>query len=190
MPEVKRPLVAGGPVRRGGLHGWIGSRLRKGFETSPALWDSMAARLQPGIELRREPGPVRLRGGRARWTVRAVNANAGHHLPTGDPGREVFVELLAIGATGDTLGRADRVIAQKFQWSPVVKKLSDSRLAPGESVPLTIEYRAPRGPYTLIARAFNVRISDADADDRRLPRSYPRRSEVVRVMMQIPAGWR
>jgi hypothetical protein len=181
MPAVHRPLASGGPVRRTGLHGWIGSRLRKGDETAPALWDSMAAQVEPGVALDADPAPRAAALALASWSVRAVNANAGHRLPTGDPERGVWIELAAVGAAGDTLARAGHRIEQSFQWSPVVKKLSDNRLGPGESTTVTLRYRVPRGGYRLVARAVNSRISDANADYHRLPRSYPRRAEVARV---------
>jgi len=181
MPEARRAMAADGPPRRTGLHGWIGSRLRKGRETSPALWDSLAARLPPGVALAPDPAPAAAAGAAAAWRVTAVNANAGHMLPTGDPERAVLIELAAISAAGDTLARAEHRIAQRYQWTPVVKKVADDRLAPGGRAAVTLRYRVPRGAYRLVARAVNERISDANADYHRLPASYPRRAEVARV---------
>ena len=187
MPAVHRPLAPDGPARRTGLHGWIGSHLPKGGESAPALWDSMAARLPPGLALHADPAPRAAAGTTATWRVRAVNANAGHRLPTGDPERSVWIQLAAIGPTGDSLARAEHWIEQRYQWSPVVRKLTDNRLAPGESTTVTLHYRVPRGPYRLVARAINSRISDTNADYHRLPPSYPRRSEVVRVERRVVA---
>ncbi len=181
MPEVRRALAPGGPVRRTGVHGWIGSHLRKGRETSPALWDSIASRLPPGVELRADPAPGTPAGTRVEWRVAAMNANAGHRLPTGDPERELVVELLVVAATGDTVARTERSIRQEYQWMPVVKKLYDRRLAPGDSTIVALGYTVPRGEYRLVARAVNVRISDANADYHHLPAWYPRRAEVARV---------
>ncbi len=181
MPAIDRALVLGGPVRRTGRHSWIGSGLRKGGETAPALWDSLAALLPPGIELRADRAPSAREGATAAWGVRAVNANAGHRLPTGDPERSVVIHLEAITSAGDTIARAEHAIEQRYQWSPVVKKLSDNRLAPGDSAIVTLRYRVPGGSYRLVARAVNSRISDASADYHRLSASYPRRAEVARV---------
>ena len=144
MPAVQRPLAPGGPARRTGLHGWIGSHLPKGGETAPALWDSMAAQLPPGVALLADPAPRAAAGSTATWSVRAVNANAGHRLPTGDPERSVWIQLLAIGPAGDSLARAEHRIEQRYQWSPVVRKLADNRLAPGESTTVTLRYRVDR----------------------------------------------
>lgn len=185
MPAIERPLAAGGAVRRTGRHGWIGSHLRKGGESAPVLWDSLAALLPPGVVLLADPAPVARTGDSTAWTVRAVNANAGHRLPTGDPERGVFVHLEALTAAGDTIARAQHVIAQRYRWWPQVRKLSDNRLALSGSVPVTLRYRAPGGPYRLIARAVNERISDANADYHRLPASYPRRAEVARIERQV-----
>jgi ferredoxin len=181
MPPVDRALVAGGMVRRSGRHGWIGSRLRKGGETLPALWDSLADLVPPGVVLIADRAPTARAGDRTAWTVRAMNANAGHRLPTGDPERGVFLHLEAVTDAGDTLARAEHVIAQRYQWWPEVKKLSDNRLALSESVALTLRFRVPHGSYRLVARAVNERISDANAGYHRLPASYPRRVEVARV---------
>ena len=186
MPAVTRPLVAGGAPRRSGLHGWIGSHLRKGRETAPALWDSLAARLPPGVELRPDPAPRTTPGASATWRVRVVNAHAGHSLPTGDPEREVRVELAALSAAGDTLARSELTIAQRYQWYPVVRKLSDDRLAAGAQATATLRFRTPRGAYRLVARALNQRISDANADYHHLPAWYPRRVEVARVEVAVP----
>jgi hypothetical protein len=188
MPAELRALAPGVPVRRTGLHGWIGSHLRKGGETAPALWDSMASRLAPGIVLRADPTPSTAAGRRAEWRVRAVNANAGHRLPTGDPERSVWIELAAVGAAGETLSSAGHRIEQRYQWSPVVRKLADDRLAPGEATTVTLRYQVPRGAYRLVARAINSRISDANADYHHLPASYPRRAEVARAERVVRAG--
>ena len=187
MPEVHRALAPGGPVRRTGTHGWIGSRLPKGGETAPALWDSMAARIAPGVDLRTDPVPRAAAGDSAAWRVRAINAHAGHRLPTGDPERSVIVELAAIGEHGDTLARAGHRIEQRYQWAPIVRKLADDRLAAGDSVTVTLRYRVPRGGYRLVARAVNERISDANADYHRLLPSYPRRAEVARIERRAPS---
>jgi hypothetical protein len=181
MPPVRRALAPGGPMRRSGTHGWIGSHLRKGLEPSVALWDSLASRVGPGVELEAGPAPRARPGAEAAWTVMAVNARAGHWLPTGDPEREVRVELAALTAAGDTLARTTLVVAQRYEWHPAVRKLSDNRLAPGAGAAVTLRYRVPPGAYRLVARAVNSRISDANADYHHLPPWYPRRVEVARV---------
>jgi hypothetical protein len=180
MPAVTRPLVAGGPPRRTGRHGWIGSRLKKGDETAPALWDSLAALIEPGIALSAGSAPAARTGGTAAWRVTARNAAAGHMLPTGDPERAVIVRLALIGASGDTLARTSHRIGQRYEWYPEVKKLGDTRLAPGDSVVVTLRYRVPRGAHRLVASAVNERISDEAADYHGLTR-YPRRVEVARL---------
>ncbi len=182
MPAVERALVEGGPVRRVGMHGWIGSHLKKGHETLPALWDSLAARRPPGVELRADTLVRAVPGTPLEWRVRVVNANAGHRLPTGDPERAVIVTLAAIGADGDTLAREQARIGQKWEWWPAPRKLADDRLAPGEERELVLRVpSAPRGAWTLAATAVNERISDANADFHRLPASYPRRVAVARI---------
>jgi hypothetical protein len=185
MPRVDRPLVAGGVVRRSGRHGWIGSHLRKGGETLPALWDSLADLVPPGVVLIADRAPTARVGDSTAWTVLATNANAGHRLPTGDPERGVFLHLEAVTDAGDTLARAEHVIAQRYQWWPQVKQLSDNRLALSESVALTLRYRVPRGGYRLVARAVNERISDANADYHHLPSRYTRRVQVTRVERRV-----
>jgi hypothetical protein len=120
------------------------------------------------------------------WTVRVVNANAGHRLPTGDPERAVIVSLAAVDGKGDTLGVRTHRIAQVYQWYPDVKKLSDNRLAPGESREITLTFETPAGPYRLIATATNERVSDATADYHDLPATYVRRVEVARIELDAP----
>ena len=185
MPAVHRSLVAGGPVRRSGRHSWIGSHLPKGGESDPALWDSLAALTSAGIALLADREPHASPGDSGTWSVRAVNAYAGHRLPTGDPERSVIVRLAVLSETGDTLASLEHAIAQRYQWWPEVKKLSDDRLAPGETDSLTIRFRIPRGPYRLVARALNERISDANADYHHLPATYTRRAEVARIERRV-----
>ena len=69
-----------------------------------------------------------------------------------------------------------------------MRKLADDRLAPGESVTVTLRYRVPRGAYRLAARAVNSRISDENAAYHRLPDTYPRRVEVARVERGVPGA--
>ncbi|MFN8587636.1 MAG: multiheme c-type cytochrome [Candidatus Eisenbacteria bacterium] len=186
MPAVERPLADGSPVRRTGMHGWIGSHLRKGHETLPALWDSLAAVRPPGVALGADSALAKAGPDSLRWTVRATNANAGHRLPTGDPERAVLVTLAALDARGDTLASHTTRIAQRWEWWPAPRRLSDDRLAPGET--RTLELRWPAGTRVarLVATAVNERISDANADYHRLPASYPRRVEVARVEFVPP----
>ncbi len=184
MPRIERPLVPHGPVRAARHHSWIGSRLPKGGEPDRALWDSLAALIPPGIALEAAPAPRTRPGERAVWRVTARNANAGHMLPTGDPERAVIVTLAAIGADGDTLAVTRHRIAQRWQWYPVAKKLGDTRLAPGDSVTVTLGYRVPAGAHRLVASAVNERISDANAEYHHLGR-YPRRTEVARIEHRV-----
>lgn len=185
MPGVHRPLVAGGPVRRSGRHSWIGSHLRKGGESDPALWDSLAALTSCGVTLLADRAPRTIAGDSATWSVRAVNAYAGHRLPTGDPERAVIVRLAVLSEAGDTLASLEHAIAQRYQWWPKVVKLSDNRLAQGEAVSLTVRYRRPPGPYRLAAVAVNERISDANADYHHLPGRYTRRAQVASVERRV-----
>jgi len=184
MPAVERPLVPGGAPRRGGRHGWIGSGLAKGREPDPALHDSLAALMPPGVRLTAAPAPAARPGAEARWRVTATNAHAGHMLPTGDPERAVLVTLAALDARGDTVAVARHRIGQQWTWYPEIRKLGDTRLAPYDSVAVTLRYRVPRGGYRLVATAVNERISDANADYHHLG-AYPRRAEVARVVRTV-----
>ncbi|MBI5837754.1 MAG: hypothetical protein HZB25_10950 [Candidatus Eisenbacteria bacterium] len=85
MPEVVRSAAPGAPKRRGAHHSWIGSHLRKGFETDLALWEKLAAMRPVGTRLDAGPAPRGAAGSVASWKVQVVNARAGHRLPTGDP---------------------------------------------------------------------------------------------------------
>lgn len=184
MPAVTRPLAEGTTPRRVGRHGWMASHLRKGGETEPALWHTLAGLAPVGVQLKPGPAPAARAGAQALWKVRAVNARAGHNLPSGDPERAVIVHLFALGARGDTLAQAEERIGQSYQWYPVVKLLSDTRLKPGEGRDVVMRFKVPRGPYRLVARAVNERISDANAGYHRLPDSYERRREVARVELK------
>lgn len=186
MSALDRPSADGAPVRRVGMHGWIGSHLRKGHETIPALWDSLAAARPPGAALAADTTLARVGRDSLAWTVRVSNANAGHRLPTGDPERALIVTLVALDARGDTLATSVTRIAQRWEWWPAPKKLADDRLAPGESRALALRLPAHVRPAKLVASAVNERISDANAEYHRLPASYVRRAEVARVEFTPP----
>jgi hypothetical protein len=79
MPEVERPLVKGGPVRKGRRHTWPGGHSMEQLRKAPAL------------DVQVEP----LAGGGHRFRVFVTNAGAGHWMPTDARHRsmDVYVKL-------------------------------------------------------------------------------------------------
>jgi len=53
-------------------------------------------------------------------------------------------------------------IGQRWQWSPVAKKLGDNRLKPGESRDYTLSFSMPDGPVVIKTRVRHVRLTQSN----------------------------
>jgi hypothetical protein len=87
MPEVERPLVPGGPVRKGRKHTWFG-----GHSTNMLM---KAAALDVEVEP--------LKGGGFRFEVFVKNVGAGHAIPTDARHRSFDTYLLLRDAEGTVI---------------------------------------------------------------------------------------
>lgn len=148
MPTIRRPAAVGGPERSVGRHWWRGSGIPKvpgrypPPEANPFGLE-MSASIEAGV-----------------LEVTAVNANAGHMLPSGDPERRVHIDATYLDATGATLGEKRWTFGQIWTWSPPTKH-SDNRLAPRESRALTEPL--PVGTASVALSATNERMSEKNA---------------------------
>lgn len=164
MPEITRPIThLGTPPREGRRHWFPGSLVPKHPDFAKEL-APMAARFEPGLEARWVDLPEGLEAGRTvTLTAQLTNTRAGHLLPTGDPERFIKVEASAVATSGATLGEAEVKIGAVYVWHPKARKISDNRLKPGASMPLTLKLSVPerlQGPITLKLRATHWRISE------------------------------
>lgn len=161
MPEVERPLVAGGPVRLTRRH-WFGGSL---IPKSPAYAEELAPLAQvypPGLELGWADLPASVPAGQpVTLTLRYANTRAGHKLPTGDPERYLLIHAEARDSAGGLLAQLDERIGAVYQWYPTIELKSDNRLAPREARTSTLTFQAPSAgeEITLSFEASRWRIS-------------------------------
>lgn len=144
MPEVERPLVAGGPPRPTRRH-WFGGSLIPKHPDYEAEIAPLRDVYPDGLELELVPPPSLPPGGRARVEVRGTNAHAGHLLPTGDPERFIEVEVRARDGAGGLLAEAKHRIGSRYEWYPEVKLLEDNRLKLREERRWALEFDVPEG---------------------------------------------
>ena len=161
MPEVERPLVAGGPVRVTRRH-WFGGSL---IPKSPAFTEELAALAEfypPGLSVGWSALPEALPAGQpVELTLNYSNQGAGHKLPTGDPERFLLITAEARDSEGGLLAQLNERIGAIYQWYPTVKLLSDNRLLPREQRQSALRFTAPTegGPVTVRYEASRWRIS-------------------------------
>ena len=130
MPEIERPVAAGGPIRQGRQHLWRGGH-------DPAMV-KRAIDVKVAVEPA-EPKP----GDKVRVTLTLVNAGAGHKLPTGDPDRHFTVEFAVEDQNGKVLERQSDTMGRWIMWQPAIVELYDNRLMPLASRDYIFEYQLP-----------------------------------------------
>ena len=138
MPEVTRPLWAGGPPRAGRQHLWRGGH-------TPA---SVQQALSVDVDLRARPD------GRRVATVTLTNVGADHYLPTGTPDRHLTLELELRSAEGRVLLRREHALERVILWRPIIVDLWDTRLPAKEPRTYELEFPvdAATSPATLDVR--------------------------------------
>lgn len=182
MPRVNRSHAVGAPVREGGRHLWPGSLLPKVPQS--AAQGAMFGDWVPGSTAALGMPDVAAVGATVTVTGRVENAHAGHMLPTGDPERHLLLTLVATDRSGALLAREVHRVGQVWIWWPEARKLGDTRLEPGETAALTLDFAQPEGGADVVLTVEHVRISDENADFHQLW-DYPRRRVVHRVSRSV-----
>ncbi len=150
MPAITRPAAVGGPERTVRRHWFKGAGIPKFAERAPPP-DALPG---PGLALE-----VGVRD--EMLEITAINAGAGHHLPSGDPERWIAIEATFSGPDGPLAPPATFRIGQEWTWHPAPRKLSDNRLTPGERRPLRAPI--PAGATRVQVRATSHRMSEENA---------------------------
>ncbi|MBI2377562.1 MAG: hypothetical protein HYV07_26410 [Deltaproteobacteria bacterium] len=160
MPELERPMAPGSPPRKTRRH-WLGGSLIPKTAQFEADMKLMRPHYPDGLVVTPTHPPTHARPGDILdLSFDVENRNAGHSLPTGDPERFFLVTLSARTGTTVVYERTERIGAL-YQWSPVVKKLADNRLAPRERRTIEATFAAPVAPKVEITlRATKHRISE------------------------------
>ena len=183
MPSVSRASAAGAPVRSGGRHTFPGSLIPKAQVTDDER-ARMAVDWSPGVELRLEAPPMVVAGESLVIAAAVENVRGGHRVPTGDPERYLELTVSARDATGVVLAVEQLRIGQVWEWWPVARKVSDNRLAPGESMTLSLLLPSLERPVTIEASLDHVRISPANAQYHDLG-AYPARRRIDVIQQAV-----
>jgi nitrate reductase cytochrome c-type subunit len=176
MPSVERPLVEGGPPRRTRHHAWTGGGVPKTYPSYDAL---LARGYRPGgvLEARRDGAAV---------TVTLSNANAGHHLPSADPERFLWVETEVELRSGERRRLDGRSFGQRWDWGSTdpprqARRLEDTRIPAGESRRYTVPL--PEEVVAIRVSAAHVRLTPENA---RYLRATPIPEEVRALWPDAP----
>ena len=175
MPRVTRAVAPGAPAREGGRHLWPGSLIPKDRQSDAEA--AMFADWQPGLDATVTLQPA-APGQPATARVTLTNARAGHMLPSGDPERTLDVRATVRGVGGAPLAVGSWQIGQVWEWWPRARRVSDNRLAAGESRVLSIPFVMPAGAVVAELTVDHVRISDENHAYHALG-DYPARRTVV-----------
>lgn len=154
MPEVKRSMAVGGPVRSGGRHTWAGSGIGKGSTTPHPGLD--------GLDFGFEVEPID--GDAHDVRVSLHNARAGHRIPTGDPERAIEVQLAIHDAAGAVLATHTERIGQTWQWSPVAMRLDDNRIGVNETRWVVWRYPGNPAAQQVEVKVRHIRLSQENLD--------------------------
>jgi hypothetical protein len=128
MPDVYRPLTAGGAGRHTRRHTWIGSAIPK-FHGEDKIVDGYKS----GLDVAVYSSPEKIATEDSAFlTVSFTNQRAGHYIPTGDPEYFLTIDLRLADKNENTIKDTTFRIGQEWEWWPEARKLSDNRLKPLE----------------------------------------------------------
>lgn len=177
MPRVDRDVAVGGPVRHGGRHTFPGSLIPKDAQSAEEA--ALYADWECGLD-----ATLRIEGGEA--VVDLTNARAGHMLPSGDPERYLEVTVEARAPDGDLVSSDQWRIGQVWEWWPVAKKVSDNRLAAGETRTRRLSTAGAEGGQVRL-QVDHVRISPENHAHHNLG-DYPARRTITDQTLMVPRG--
>ena len=130
MPEVKRPVAKGGPIRSGRRHLWRGGH------------DPEMIKRAVAVQVVSDP-PNPAPGQSVTFTLTLINAGAGHKIPTGDPDRHFTVEFTVRDAENQIIQHQAETLGRWILWQPVIWEVYDNRLLPLASRDYQFTYELP-----------------------------------------------
>jgi len=188
MPEVRRSVAVGGPVRTSRRHLFLGSKIPK-EKAEPDSYRGYYALYSSGLSVVIQPDQA---GDPRRPTLPAKlllkNARAGHWLPTGDPERFILIKAALIDPAGHEIDQKLHRIGQEWVWHPQARKLSDNRLKPLEERTVEILFQNPRHLEARLVRVVveNWRMNAETAAYHKLTGVYPLSAVVQRLEKRWP----
>ena len=167
MPETHRSIVAGMPKRKSRFHSFPASGIPKSSTHHPERLESLTFTLSPNKKTYAAKDSLI-------FTLELTNANAGHRVPTGNPERFIITDMVLKDKKGNIISQKQERIGEHWEWHPIVKKISDNNLNPGESRKYTFrEKPLPKGSYTLHFSVSKHRLTPESAKYNKLDTDYP-----------------
>lgn len=167
MPTKERPLVKGFGARKSHSHYFPGSGIPKfygheaeGLNGLQIVEGKLNASYTVGEEFS--------------YTLLLKNEYAGHKIPTGDPERFFMVKVELLDGKGNLVHEVNYRIGEKWEWHPVVKKVSDNNLLPKEEREFPFSYKLEKkGNYILKSEVSRHRITKENAEFNGILETYP-----------------
>ncbi|HMR88205.1 MAG TPA: multiheme c-type cytochrome [Saprospiraceae bacterium] len=167
MPETHRSIVAGMSERKSRFHSFPASGIPKSPTHHPERLESLTFTLSPNKKTYATKDSLI-------FTLELTNANAGHRVPTGNPERFIVTDIVLKDKKGNIISQKQERIGEHWEWHPVVKKISDNNLNPGESRKYTFkEEPLAKGSYTIHFSVSKHRLTPESAKYNKLGADYP-----------------
>lgn len=167
MESIERETVKGFGIKKGHRHFFPGSGIPK--------LNTLTANLLNGLEF--YPSILHKSykvNDTIEFTLKLINENAGHRVPTGDPERFFLIKMHLIEENGDTLmTKVDR-IGEIWEWHPIAIKLSDNNIDPLGERNYNLSYPVKnKGKLMLFIIVTKHRISEEALKYNNLGEDYP-----------------
>lgn len=167
MQDTVRSIVPGYDPRPSHYHAFPGSGIPKSPHHNPDTLNGLDIKLSE-IPLSYKKGDV------LDIDLTAINAHAGHRVPSGDPERfmEFIFELK--DSNGKLLASQRDTISEKWEWYPIAKKIMDNNLDPLDSRTYNFKKKLNySGELRLYVTVKKHRLNEESARYNKLGKDYP-----------------
>lgn len=167
MTAVNREVMKGMGKRPSRIHNFAGSGIPK--------FDTVATNMKNGLEFYPTLSQKIISlSDSIFFTLKVKNEHAGHKVPTGDPERFFLITFELKNEKNEIIATTTDRIGEKWQWYPVVKKLSDNNLGPNEERLYSFTQKSiERGNYELSVKVTKHRMTNKSAEYNGLRSNYP-----------------
>jgi hypothetical protein len=190
MPEIERHVADNFtklPKRKTRRHWFGGSLIPKKPEFAAEL-EPLEAVYGDGVELlARLEGPcVEQPQPCTRIAVDIANANAGHHVPSGDPERHLIIAATAV-RDGEKLGEKEQWIGSRYTWWPEIKLEESNRIPAGETFTFYLDVPAAL-PFDVEVVGNKYRMYEEAFEHHHLEGRYVRGREFERRTFEFTSN--
>ncbi len=117
MPEIERPIVPGGEIKKGRKHLWQGGH--------------DAEMVKKGLTVKLVS--IELADSSMEYKLSLFNSGSNHRIPTGTPDRHLTVKFRRLDENMKTIGEKSYKLKRTIMWRPFIVDLWDTRLKAGET---------------------------------------------------------